>query len=188
MAQTTSQKKLAFQLFGEGKKPSQISNRVSLKEQTLLRYFQEWKRLKGKEGGTRTKGQTVVETAKTKPVAGGTAAKRSVETIRRVSPRTSLPDKYILIDDTKCSNCMFCMLACSLAHEGKTSLSLSRIQMIADPLGKFPFDVVHKWNHDRSATPQCDFCVEAPYWDGDEVACATVCPMGAITVTTESPI
>ncbi|MCE5191250.1 MAG: 4Fe-4S dicluster domain-containing protein [Actinomycetia bacterium] len=69
---------------------------------------------------------------------------------------------YILVDTKKCAGCTSCMLACSLVHEGKESLSLSRIQVTQDPFGKFPGDVEQA---------QCHQC---PY-----PACVDACPTGA---------
>ena len=48
---------------------------------------------------------------------------------------------YILVDTKKCQGCMICMLACSLVHEGKENLSLSRIQVIQNSFKKFPVDL-----------------------------------------------
>ena len=48
---------------------------------------------------------------------------------------------YLLVDTKKCAGCMSCMLACSLVHEGKENLSLSRIQVIQNPFGGFPDDL-----------------------------------------------
>ena len=58
---------------------------------------------------------------------------------------------------------MSCMLACSLVHEGGENLSLSRIQVIQDPFGKWPHDVT---------VEQCRQCVEA--------YCVKACPVGAL--------
>ncbi len=38
------QKIIAFKLFDNGKRPAETCNTVSLKKQTVFRYFQEWKR------------------------------------------------------------------------------------------------------------------------------------------------
>ena len=38
------QKIIAFKLFDNGKRPAEISNTLSLKKQTVFRYFQEWKK------------------------------------------------------------------------------------------------------------------------------------------------
>jgi len=131
--------------------------------------------------------RTIVEVAKIAEVVESVAVEKSMEVIKEVSPKAPLPNRYIVVDDTECCSCMLCMLACSLAHEGKTSLSLSRIQIIANPLERFPLDIVHKWNHEENTAMKCDFCADTPYWDGDEPACVTACPTQAITVTNEIP-
>ena len=38
------QKIIAFKLFDNGKRPAEICNTLSLKKQTVFRYFQEWKK------------------------------------------------------------------------------------------------------------------------------------------------
>jgi protein NrfC len=48
---------------------------------------------------------------------------------------------YLLVDTKKCSGCMSCMLACSLVHEGKENICLSRIQIVQDSFGRFPSDI-----------------------------------------------
>ncbi|MBI5443103.1 MAG: 4Fe-4S dicluster domain-containing protein [Deltaproteobacteria bacterium] len=70
---------------------------------------------------------------------------------------------YLLADPKKCAGCLSCMLACSVAHEGKESLSLSRIQIVQYPLGKFPADI---------AVAQCRQCLEP--------SCVEACPTGAL--------
>jgi len=135
------------------------------------------------EENTKPEERTIVEVAKIVEVVEGVAVEKSMEVIKEVSP----PNRYILIDDTKCSGCMLCMLACSLVHEGKTSLSLSRIQVITNPLERFPFDIVHKWNREKNTAMKCDFCADTPYWDGDEPVCVAAWPVQAITVTSEIP-
>ncbi len=74
-------------------------------------------------------------------------------------------DGYILVDTTECAGCTSCMAACSLAHEGEVNLSLSRIQILRNPLGRFPDDI---------AMAQCRQCVFP--------ACAEACPTGALHV------
>jgi len=78
---------------------------------------------------------------------------------------------YLLIDTKKCSGCTSCMLACSLTHHGKTSQSLSRIQVTQNPHGKFPEDI------EISQCRQCPFpsCVEA-------------CPTGAMHADDETGV
>ena len=80
-----------------------------------------------------------------------------------------LSEGYLLVDSTKCSGCRNCMLACSLVHEGKTSLSLSRIQVIQDVLERFPDDIVIR---------QCRQCAEPK--------CVEVCATGALYIDTEN--
>jgi protein NrfC len=76
---------------------------------------------------------------------------------------------YILVDTKKCQGCMTCMLACSLVHEGKENLSLSRIQVIENPFGRFPEDIT---------VDQCRQCLEP--------ACLEACPTGALHVDHEN--
>ena len=47
-------------------------------------------------------------------------------------------DGYLLVDTRKCSSCQTCMLACSLVHEGKENVSLSRIQILHNTFENFP--------------------------------------------------
>jgi protein NrfC len=75
---------------------------------------------------------------------------------------------YILVDTKKCAGCMTCMLACSLVHEGQNNLSLARIQVLQNPYGKFPGDIM---------LSQCRQCVEA--------ACVEICPVEAMHIDTE---
>lgn len=72
---------------------------------------------------------------------------------------------YLLVDVKKCQGCLTCMLVCSLAHEGKENLSLSRIQIRQDPFEKFPFDIT---------IGQCRQCLEP--------ACIEACPTKALHV------
>lgn len=70
---------------------------------------------------------------------------------------------FLLLDMKKCQGCISCMLACSLAHEGVENLSLSRIQVLQNPYGKWPNDIT---------VAQCRQCVEP--------ACVEVCPADAL--------
>jgi protein NrfC len=70
---------------------------------------------------------------------------------------------YILVDTKKCQGCVSCMLACSLVHEGRINLSLSRIQVIQNSFEKWPDDVTIE---------QCRQCVDP--------ACVKACPTGAL--------
>ncbi len=76
---------------------------------------------------------------------------------------------YLLVDTKKCQGCITCMLACSLVHEGKENLSLSRIQVIQNSFGKFPDDLTLE---------QCRQCVDP--------ACVKACPTGALYVDTKN--
>lgn len=69
---------------------------------------------------------------------------------------------YLLVDTRKCAGCTSCMLACSTAHYGRSSMSLSRLQVMNDPFGVYPNDV---------AQNQCRQC---PY-----PSCVEACPTGA---------
>ncbi len=84
-------------------------------------------------------------------------------------PRSSLDlppsDGYILVDIKKCQGCMTCMLACSMAHEGKENMSLSRIQVVENPFGLFPEDIL---------LDQCRQCLSP--------GCLKACPTGALFV------
>ena len=70
---------------------------------------------------------------------------------------------YLLADSTKCTGCRTCMLVCSLVHEGKTSLSLSRIHVIQAQLEPFPNDIV------------LGSCRQCP-----DPACVDACTTGAL--------
>ncbi|MDD5222990.1 MAG: 4Fe-4S dicluster domain-containing protein [bacterium] len=70
---------------------------------------------------------------------------------------------YLLVDARKCQGCMTCMLACSLVHEGRESLSLSRIQVLQDSYARFPDDIT---------LGQCRQCVDP--------ACVKACPTQAL--------
>jgi protein NrfC len=76
---------------------------------------------------------------------------------------TPVSGGYLLVDVKKCQGCLSCMLACSLVHEGKESLSLSRIQVLQNPFIGFPEDI---------KLAQCRQCVEP--------ACIEACPTGAL--------
>ncbi len=70
---------------------------------------------------------------------------------------------YILVDTKKCQGCVTCMLACSLAHEGRESLSLARIQVMQHPFKPWPNDLTIE---------QCKQCTFP--------ACAEACPTNAL--------
>lgn len=71
---------------------------------------------------------------------------------------------YLIVDPDKCSSCLSCMAACSIAHEGGVNLSLARLQVVRDPLGlTAPYDV------HQEVCRQCVYPL-----------CAAACPVGAI--------
>lgn len=72
---------------------------------------------------------------------------------------------YLLVDFRKCQGCLTCMLACSLAHEGRENLSLARLQVTQDPFGRFPGDL---------ALGPCRQCIDPE--------CLKACPTGALHV------
>ncbi len=78
---------------------------------------------------------------------------------------------YIVHDSRLCLGCQSCMYACSLAHEGAASLSLSRIQIIRDApsFTKYPYDIVMSI---------CRQCVTP--------LCVQNCPVNACHVDTEN--
>ncbi len=92
-------------------------------------------------------------------VAGALSGNNS----ERVTGKKS--DGYLLVDTKKCAGCRTCMLACSLAHYGQTSLSLARIQVRSDAFATFPDDI---------AQSQCHQC---PY-----PSCVAACPVGAMHI------
>jgi protein NrfC len=83
--------------------------------------------------------------------------------------RLDLPPSggYLLVDFRKCQGCLTCMLACSLAHEGRENLSLARLQVTQDPFGRFPADL---------GLEPCRQCLDPE--------CLKACPTGALHVDT----
>ena len=75
---------------------------------------------------------------------------------------------YLIVDPKKCTGCGSCMLACSLAHEGKLTLAFSRIQIQNNPLGHFPLDI------------QMAVCKQCLY-----PQCMVVCPTEALHIDRE---
>ena len=76
---------------------------------------------------------------------------------------------YLVYDSKKCAGCTTCMLSCSLTHYGVQNLSLSRIQIMQDSFGKFPYDV---------KMAPCRQCVTP--------VCVENCPVGAAFVDTKN--
>ncbi len=76
---------------------------------------------------------------------------------------------YLVYDSKKCASCTTCMLSCSLVHYGFQNLSLSRIQIMQDSFGKFPYDV---------KMAPCRQCKTPP--------CVENCPVGAAYIDTKN--
>jgi len=69
---------------------------------------------------------------------------------------------FLVVDMAKCMGCTTCMMTCSMVHHGKSSLSLSRIQIQQDSFQNFPADI---------HMAVCHQCEDAP--------CVNACPVGA---------
>jgi protein NrfC len=101
--------------------------------------------------------------------AGASAAKSTSSS--PAAKEDSFPESkgYLVYDSKKCAGCTTCMLSCSLTHYGVQNLSLSRIQIMQDSFGKFPYDV---------KMAPCRQCVTPP--------CVINCPVGAAFVDTKN--
>jgi protein NrfC len=101
-------------------------------------------------------------------LAGGALTAVSAATaMNAAEPQTEdkkypLSTAYLIYDSKHCAGCLGCMLACSLVHEGVTSLSLSRIQV-------HPLDI------------QQNVCRQCP-----EPLCVINCPVGAAHISAEN--
>jgi len=115
---------------------------------------------------TETTSKTITsQTTVTMPTTT-TATTTATKTTTTTAPLTFASSKgYIVVDPKKCVGCLSCMAACSLVHEGKVSLSLSRIQVLNNPFERFPEDITQE---------QCKQCVNPP--------CVTACPTGALHI------
>ena len=102
-------------------------------------------------------------------VVGVIGSQLSCEGIPGVVQPAAAAEAYLVHDSEKCQNCVSCMMACSLAHEGIASLSLSRRQVIADFSGHYPHDLEHM---------DCRQCTWVP--------CIDTCPSGAFHVDTDN--
>ncbi len=70
-------------------------------------------------------------------------------------------EKILNVDYQKCTGCRLCELVCSVAHDGISNPTRSRIKII-------------KWEEEGLYVPMiCQQCENAP--------CEAVCPVGAIT-------
>lgn len=77
---------------------------------------------------------------------------------------------FLLVDMKKCQGCGTCMMACSLAHTGEASYSLSRIQIQQDSFANWPDDI---------HMAQCHQCPDAP--------CVEVCPVRPVKANKPNP-
>lgn len=80
-----------------------------------------------------------------------------------------LSTMYLVHDSKHCAGCYGCMIACSLAHEGESNLSLSRIQIHRAVLAEYPLDITQ------------NVCRQCP-----TPLCVANCPTGAAHVSTEN--
>lgn len=84
-----------------------------------------------------------------------------------------IPSKgYLLVDTKKCSGCMSCMMACTLAHEGVVNLAQARIQIKKNVFGTYPNDDIEQYICHQCKDPTC---VEA-------------CPTGALHIDPETGV
>jgi len=104
-------------------------------------------------------------TTVTSTAPGGTTTVTTTETVE-VPMTFPMSGGYLLVDPKKCSGCLTCMMACSVAHEGKENLSLSRIQILQTNFTPYG-DVVQS---------VCRQCVDP--------LCVRACPTGACHVDT----
>jgi protein NrfC len=77
-----------------------------------------------------------------------------------------LSTKYLVYDSKHCAGCYGCMIACSMAHDGEVSFSLSRIQMHRAVLNEYPTDII------------MHVCKQCP-----EPLCVKYCPTGACHIS-----
>ena len=105
---------------------------------------------------------TLPPTTLTLPPATVTAT-----TTNTVAPTYPASKSYLVVDSNKCAGCLTCMFMCSMVHEGKSSLSLSRIQIFQTPTLAFPDDLTQY---------QCRQCTDP--------LCVKNCPVGACYIDT----
>jgi protein NrfC len=137
---------MAEQEKGKEKEPGKISRREFLKDAGLV------------VGGATVGSMAILSACTTKEVT------KTVEVpldLTDYGGQPILPTSqgYLVVDQKKCASCQTCMLACSLVHEGVENTSLSRIQMVQNSFGEYPWDV---------SLNQCRQCVYPP--------CVEACP------------
>ena len=73
---------------------------------------------------------------------------------------------YLVVDMAKCMGCVSCMMTCSTVHHGRSSLSLSRIQIQQNSFQNFPADIHMAVCHQCEDAPCVNACpVEADHVD-----------------------
>jgi protein NrfC len=106
-------------------------------------------------------------------IAGGAVAVLSSGTTSTVAQEKGkdypLSTKYLVYDSKHCAGCYGCMIACSMAHDGEVSFSLSRIQMHRAVLNEYPTDII------------MHVCKQCP-----EPLCVKYCPVGACHISAEN--
>jgi protein NrfC len=106
-------------------------------------------------------------------IAGGAVAVLSSGTASTAEAAAKNPyplsTKYLVYDSKHCAGCYGCMIACSMAHDGEVSFSLSRIQMHRAVLNEYPEDII------------MHVCKQCP-----EPSCVIYCPTGACHVSAEN--
>lgn len=94
-----------------------------------------------KISGTATLVAATCRSAESKEGQAETSRKPPTEKVDLSTLELPPSQGYMLVDFRKCQGCLTCMLACSLAHEGRENLSLARLQVAQDPFGRFPGDL-----------------------------------------------
>ncbi len=62
---------------------------------------------------------------------------------------------YLVVDTKKCSGCMACMIACTLAHTGEINPAYSRIQVKKNVFGTYPNDDIEQFVCRQCKVPRC---------------------------------
>lgn len=97
------------------------------------------------------------------------AASQEAEAAQQQKASYPRSTKYLVYDSRGCAGCLGCMLACSMVHDGETSLSRARIQVHRAVLKKYPLDI-HQ-----------NVCRQCPV-----PLCVDNCPTGACHVSAEN--
>jgi len=100
-------------------------------------------------------------------IVGAAASAAAQGTAQQQKANYPPSTKYLVYDSRGCAGCLGCMLACSLVHDGATSLSQSRIQVHRAVLKVYPLDI-HQ-----------NVCRQCPV-----PLCVDRCPTGACHIST----